>query len=333
MNPHKRTGFLYHPDYLKHDTGYGHPEHSQRLVAILEAVRNSDIWNDLILIEPTPATIDQIKYIHDSRYVEAVKQMCDSGGGYIDYDTPISAESFNAALLAAGAMLRGIDAIIAREIDNAFALVRPPGHHATPQIGMGFCIFNNVAIAARYIQREHNLPKILIIDWDLHHGNGTQDAFYDDPTVFYFSIHQSPFYPGTGRSDETGMEAGIESTLNFPIRAGTRSEDYIEIFEQQLKPAALEFQPDFILISAGFDAHQLDPLGGLCMTEEGFGILTDIACEIANTTCNGRLVSVLEGGYSLDGLSKSVVVHLKHLTSSAEVLNEMKDPRDKEIED
>ena len=314
MNPNKRIGFLYHPDYLKHDTGYGHPEHSQRLLAILEVVRNSDIWNDLILIEPTPATIDQIKYIHDSRYVEAVKQMCDSGGGYIDYDTPISAESFNAALLAAGAMLRGIDAIIAREIDNAFALVRPPGHHATPQIGMGFCIFNNVAIAARYIQREHNLPKILIIDWDLHHGNGTQDAFYDDPTVFYFSIHQSPFYPGTGRSDETGMEAGIESTLNFPIRAGTRSEDYIEIFEQQLKPAALEFQPDFILISAGFDAHQLDPLGGLCMTEEGFGILTDIACEIANTTCNGRLVSVLEGGYSLDGLSKSVVVHLKHLT-------------------
>jgi len=313
MNPHKRTGFLYHPDYLKHDTGYGHPECSQRLVAILEAVRNSDIWNDLILIEPTPATIDQIKYIHDSRYVEAVKQMCDSGGGYIDYDTTISAESFNVALLAAGAVLRGIDATIAGDIDNAFALVRPPGHHATPQIGMGFCIFNNVAIAARYIQREHNLPKILIIDWDLHHGNGTQDAFYDDPTVLYFSIHQSPFYPGTGRFNETGAGAGVEFTLNFPVRTGSQPENYVEIFEQQLKPAALEFQPDFILISAGFDAHQLDPLGGLCMTEKGFGKLTDIACEIANTTCNCRLVSVLEGGYSLDGLSKSVVVHLKHL--------------------
>jgi len=333
MNPHKRTGFLYHPDYLKHDTGYGHPECSQRLVAILEAVRNSDIWNDLILIEPTPATIDQIKYIHDSRYVEAVKQMCDSGGGYIDYDTTISAESFNVALLAAGAVLRGIDATIAGDIDNAFALVRPPGHHATPQIGMGFCIFNNVAIAARYIQREHNLPKILIIDWDLHHGNGTQDAFYDDPTVLYFSIHQSPFYPGTGRFNETGAGAGVEFTLNFPVRTGSQPENYVEIFEQQLKPAALEFQPDFILISAGFDAHQLDPLGGIGMTEEGFGELTDIACEIANATCNGRLVSVLEGGYSLDGLSKSVVIHLKYLTSSEEVLNEMKNLRDKEIED
>ena len=313
MNPHKRTGFLYHPDYLKHDTGYGHPERSQRLVAILEAARNSNIWDNLIQIEPTPATIEQIKYIHDSRYVEAIKEVCDRGGGYIDYDTHVSAESFNIALLATGAVLRGIDAIIAGEIDNAFALVRPPGHHATPRIGMGFCIFNNIAIAARYIQQEHNLEKVLIIDWDLHHGNGTQDAFYDDPTVFYFSIHQSPFYPGTGRADETGAGAGVGFTLNFPVRAGSQSEDYIEIFEQQLKPAAIKFQPDFILISAGFDAHQLDPLGGISMTTEGFGQLTDIACEIADETCNGRLVSALEGGYNPDGLSKSVVMHLEHL--------------------
>ena len=183
MNQHKRTGFLYHPDYLKHDTGYGHPECSQRLITVLEALWHSYIWDDLIQIEPTPATIDQIKYIHDSRYIEAVKQLCDNGGGYIDHDTPISAESFNVALLAVGAVLRGIDAIITGEVDNAFALVRPPGHHATPHVGMGFCIFNNVAIGARYIQREHHLSKVLIIDWDLHHGNGTQEAFYDDPTV------------------------------------------------------------------------------------------------------------------------------------------------------
>jgi acetoin utilization deacetylase AcuC-like enzyme len=313
MNSHKRTGFLYHPDYLKHDTGYGHPEHSQRLVVVLEALRNSDIWGDLIQIEPTPATIDQIKYIHDSRYVEAVKQMCNKGGGYIDYDTPISAESFNVALLAVGAVLRGIDAIITGEVDNAFALVRPPGHHATPHVGMGFCIFNNVAIGARYIQREHNLQKVLIIDWDLHHGNGTQDAFYDDPTVFYFSIHQSPLYPGSGRADESGAKTGTGFTLNSPMRAGKRPEDYVEIFEQKLKPAAIKFQPDFILISAGFDAHRLDPLGSISMTEEGFGQLTDIACEIADATCNGKIMSALEGGYSPAGLSKSVVVHLEHL--------------------
>ncbi|HIE30049.1 TPA: histone deacetylase [Candidatus Poribacteria bacterium] len=317
MHPYKRTGFLYHPDYLKHDTGYGHPERSQRLVAALEAVRNSKIWDDLIQIEPIPATIDQIKYIHDSRYVEAIKEACDSGGGYIDFDTPISTESFNIALLVVGALLRGIDAIIAGEIDNAFALVRPPGHHATPRIGMGFCIFNNVAIAARYIQREHNLPKILIIDWDLHHGNGTQDAFYDDPTVFYFSIHQSPFYPGTGSANETGAEAGIGYTLNFPMRAGSRTEEYVEIFEQQLKPAAIEFQPDFILISAGFDAHQSDPLGSIRITSEGFGQLTDIVCDIADSTCNGRLLSALEGGYNLGGLSESVVIHLEHLMNPA----------------
>ncbi|MFQ6040759.1 MAG: histone deacetylase [Candidatus Poribacteria bacterium] len=323
MNSHKRTGFLYHPDYLKHDTGYGHPESSQRLIAVLKTVKNSGFWDDLIQIEPTPAVIGQIEYIHDPGYVEAVKQMCDSGGGYIDYDTPISAESFNIALLAVGSLLRGVDAIMAGEVDNAFASVRPPGHHATPRMGMGFCIFNNVAIAARYIQREHNLPKILIIDWDLHHGNGTQEAFYDDPTVFYFSIHQSPFYPGTGSANETGEGAGMGYTFNFPMRAGSRTEDYVEIFEQQLKPAAIEFQPNFILISAGFDSHQSDPLGGIRIASEGFGQLTDIACEIADSTCNGRLLSALEGGYNLDGLSESVVVHLEHLINPAFVKCEM----------
>jgi len=316
MNQCKKTGFLYHPDYLKHDTGYGHPERSQRLVAVLETLENSTIWDDLIQIEPTPATAEQIEYIHDSRYIEAVKEMCDKGGGYIDYDTPISQESFNIALLAAGGVLRGVDAVIAGELDNAFALVRPPGHHSTPRIGMGFCMFNNVAIAARYIQREHNLQKVLIIDWDLHHGNGTQDAFDDDATVFYFSIHQSPFYPGSGGATETGTGAGEGATLNFPVRAGNGPEGYVEIFEKQLKPAAIEFQPDFVLISAGFDAHQLDPIGSINMTEEGFGQLTDIAREIADSTCNGRIVSALEGGYSLEGLSKSVVVHLEHLMNS-----------------
>jgi len=313
MNTRKRTGFLYHPDYLKHNTGYGHPERSQRLVAILEALQNSEIWDDLIHIEPSSATIDQIKYVHDPRYVETVKNISDAGGGYIDYETPVSAESFNIALLAAGAVLRGIDAVIAGEIDNAFALVRPPGHHATPNRGMGFCVFNNIAIAARYLQKEHSLQKILIIDWDLHHGNGTQDAFYDDPTVFYFSIHQSPLYPGSGRADERGKGAGVGFTMNVPMRAGSRTQEYVDVFLKQLKPAALEFKPDFVLISAGFDAHESDPLGGISMTAEGFGQLSAIACKIADATCSGRLVSALEGGYNLNGLSESALAHLENL--------------------
>ncbi len=317
MNTLKRTGFLYHPDYLKHNTGYGHPERSQRLVAVLEALKNWDYWDSLHHIEPTPATVEQILCVHRQNYVEAVKEVCESGGGYVDYETPISAESFDIALLAAGAVLRGVDAVIAGEVDNAFALVRPPGHHAVPSRGMGFCIFNNAAIAARYLQRTHKLKKILIVDWDLHHGNGTQDAFYDDPTVFYFSIHQSPLFPGTGRADETGTGAGLGFNLNSPMRSGSRPKEYVQVFETKLKSAALEFHPDFILISAGFDCHESDPLGGISMTTEGFGQLTDIVCDIAEKTCNGRVVSALEGGYDLNALSESVLAHLEHLMNES----------------
>jgi acetoin utilization deacetylase AcuC-like enzyme len=206
---------------------------------------------------------------------------------------------------------------MAGTVGNAFALVRPPGHHALPDFGMGFCLFNNISIAARYLQREHGLKKIAIVDWDVHHGNGTQEIFYDDPSVFFFSIHQWPLYPGTGAAKERGSGEAVGTTMNVPMPAGSEASDYIEVFKTKLKPALLEFAPDFILISAGFDAHHLDPLAAIDMTAEGFAILTDIVAETAAATCKGRIVSALEGGYSLEGLSQSVKAHVERLMKNA----------------
>ena len=267
----------------------------------------------MIHLEPQPASIEQIEYVHEKNYVESVKRFCDNGGGQLDPDTQVSKESFNVALLAVGGVMKGIDGVMSGEIDNAFAAIRPPGHHAFPNRGRGFCIFNNIAIGARYLQKEHNLEKILIIDWDIHHGDGTHYYFYSDPTVFYFSIHEYPFYPGTGRHYETGSGNAVGYTLNVPVPFGTGVNDYIEAFQNKLKPIALKFDPDFILISAGFDAHKDDPLSGLSITTEAYGQFTDIIREIADQTCGGKIVSVLEGGYELKALSESVLEHLKHL--------------------
>lgn len=308
----RKTGLVYHPDYLKHQTGALHPESPERLKACLEALKHSQYYEKLYKIVPTPATEEQVAYVHDRDYIQFVKASSEHGG-MLDPDTVVSKGSFDIALLAAGGALRAADAVMDKKVDNAFCLIRPPGHHALPKSGMGFCLFNNIAITAKYLQKERGVQKVLIVDWDLHHGNGTQEIFYDDDSVFYFSVHQYPYYPGTGAADKTGIGKGLKFTLNVPMSPLNSSEDYIQTFENVLKPAAYDFKPDFILISAGFDAHEDDPLGQMRLTTECYGKLTEIVCEIADNTCDGRIVSLLEGGYNLKALSSSVVEHIAKL--------------------
>ena len=316
MTSQKKTGFVYHADYLNHDTGMQNPERPARLQASIKALQASDFWEDLHQIEATPVTIEQICYTHAQEHLDRVKRHCEDSLP-LDYDTPTSPASYDIARLSTGGVLRIADAVMAGSVSNAFALVRPPGHHATPNRAMGFCLFNNVAIAARYLQRERGVARVAIIDWDVHHGNGTQDIFYHDPSVFFFSAHQAPLYPGTGMASETGTDGAVGTTLNIPMRPGSEPSDYIEAFQNTLKPALLDFSPNFLIISAGFDAHRLDPLAAINMTADGFASLTDILCEIAAETCEGRLISALEGGYDLKGLSESVVAHVGRLMAHA----------------
>ena len=307
------TAFLYADAYLDHDTGYGHPERPQRLHAILEAIAASDVDANLKRIAPRPATTDELALVHHPDHIEVIRAMSAQGGGRIGYDTPLSEASYDIALLATGGVLTAVDAVLDGTAQRAFACGRPPGHHATPTQAMGFCLFNSIAIGARYAVREKGLGRILIVDWDVHHGNGTQDAFYEDSDVFFFSIHQSPLYPGTGMARERGAGVGAGSTLNVPVPAGSVDEDYFRVFSEMLIPAAREFSPDLVMISAGFDAHEDDPLAGVNVTTEGFGTLTRLMRDIADEHCDGRIVSTLEGGYSLHGVSSSVVAHLEAL--------------------
>lgn len=308
----QNTAFSYHPAYLKHDTGAGHPERPDRLRAGLAALQESDVWDKLLQIEPTPASIDQIAYAHNPRYSDYIKQYCEAEIP-LTYDTIVVHDSFDIALLSTGGVLSIAEAVVTDKAKNGFAMVRPPGHHATPGQSMGFCLFNNIAITARYLQREHGVGRVAIVDWDVHHGNGTQDIFYEDETVFFFSIHQSPLYPGTGSKNDKGGGKAYGTTLNVPVPPGSGDGDYITIFQDILIPALRDYAPEIILISAGFDAHFLDPLGNINITAEGFATLTDMIMEIAEETASGRIVSALEGGYSLEGLSESIVAHVERL--------------------
>jgi acetoin utilization deacetylase AcuC-like enzyme/formylglycine-generating enzyme required for sulfatase activity len=313
------TGIVYGDIYLRHTMPAGHPERPERLTAIIERLKKKGLYSKLFLIEPKPASLEWITTIHTEEYVERVRESCERESGYLDtMDVPICRDSFEVALQAAGGVLGAVDAIMAGEIENAFCAIRPPGHHALKDKAMGFCIFNNIAIAARYIQKHCGLEKILIVDWDVHHGNGTQAAFYDDPTVLYFSVHQYPFYPMTGSAEERGEGAGLNYTINVPIPAGANDADYKRIFEDELVAAALSFEPDFVLISAGFDAGEEDTLGGMEVTAEGFGELTRIVKQIAERCCEGRLVSVLEGGYNLEMLAEAAEAHIRVLMDSGD---------------
>ncbi len=311
-----KTGLVFHEGYMAHDTGSYHPECPARLSAVME--RLTDAFGDLLTpITPIDGTEEWIARIHSPAYLEHVRDVCGQAPACLDSgDTPVSQGSHRAALLAVGGVLAAVDAVARGDAVNVFCAVRPPGHHATKDAAMGFCLFNNIAIGARYALDQHSLKKVLIVDWDVHHGNGTQDAFYDDNTVLYFSTHRYPFYPGTGGEDETGTGKGRGLTVNCPISAGAGDEEYVRLFEEKLLPAADDFAPDIVFISAGFDAYENDPLGGMGVTHGGFGQMTQIIKEIAERHCGGRIVSVLEGGYDIDGLALCVESHVKILLGS-----------------
>ncbi len=312
--PSTRTGLVYGPVFLEHQTPESHPERPERLTAIVDRLERKGLLTNLVRLKPAPASLEWITNVHALEYVERVRKSCERGSGYIDTpDVPVSRGSYEAALNAVGGVQVAIDAVMAGTISNAFCAVRPPGHHALREKAMGFCLFNNVAIAAKYLQQKHKLGKVLIIDWDVHHGNGTQAAFYDDPTVFYFSVHQAPFYPGTGNVDQKGAGKALGFTRNVPLPAGSGDPEYKRAFIDQLEPVAAAFKPDFILISAGFDAAQGDLLGGMKVTPQGYAELTRIAKRLANQHCHRRLVSVLEGGYNLESLAASVEAHVRVL--------------------
>jgi len=307
------TAIVYHPDYLRHDTG-SHPENAHRLSALVAHLKQTGLWDAIQHLEPRRATPAEVQFIHAADYVEFVRRLSERGGGMMTADTPVSERSYEVALLAVGGALRAVDAVMNGEAENAFALVRPPGHHALPTCGMGFCLFNNVAIAARSAQKNYGVSKVCIVDWDVHHGNGTQEAFYADPSVLFFSIHQYPWYPWRwGAEDERGEGAGVGFNVNVPMRAGSTDWEYRQAFEEILQPLVNDFKPELMLVSAGYDAHLADPLGRMKVTREGFYEMTRIVKELAVQHCQGRLVAVLEGGYNVQSLAEGVVTTLKEM--------------------
>ena len=312
-----KTGLVYHPAYLDHDMGVGHPESPNRLRAIMQQLEQSGTAARLTRIEPRKAEDEWITQIHTASYLEMLKAEAPAKGRVsLDADTSMSPGSLPAAYLAAGGALAAVDAIMAHEVDHVFCAVRPPGHHAEAGHAMGFCLFNNVAIAARYVQKRYELSRVLIVDWDVHHGNGTQHSFEEDPSVLFFSTHQFPHYPGTGRATERGRGAGEGFTINVPMDAGEGDEEYRAVFQKTLVPAADAFKPEFVIISAGFDAHQDDPLASMGLTEEGYEDLTGIVAGIAKRHANGRILSSLEGGYHLASLAASVDRHIRALLAA-----------------
>jgi len=317
------TGFVYHADYLRHNTGY-HPESAERLISIMGKLEERGITKKMERVLPARASQAQIEYVHTDAYVKKVDAICDRGGGMLDPDTPLCNDTCDIALLAAGGVIKAVDEVMdeSNALKHIFALVRPPGHHATPNRGMGFCIFNNVAIAAEQLKRKYGAKRILIADWDVHHGNGTQDAFFEDPSVLYFSTHQYPHYPGTGWIGEVGKGEGKGFTVNVPLPAGTDDSGYLYALNNILVPIATEFRPEFVLVSAGFDAHTTDPLASMHVTSLGFGLFTDMIMAIAKKSCGGRVVLTLEGGYNLDAIAESTLSVFNSLLANTGELQE-----------
>ncbi len=309
-----KTGLVYHRAYLEHDMGAGHPESPHRLRAIMQQLEQSGTAARLTRITPREAEDEWITQIHRPSYLAMLKTHAPASGRVsLDPDTSMSPGSLAAAYLAAGGALAAVDAIMSKHVDHVFCAVRPPGHHAEAGRAMGFCLFNNVAIAARYVQKQYGLTRVLIVDWDVHHGNGTQHSFEDDPSVLFFSTHQFPHYPGTGRESERGRGPGEGFTINVPMESGEGDEEYRAVFQKSLVPAADVFKPEFVIISAGFDAHKDDPLASMGLTEEGYADLTGIVAGIATRHAGGRMLASLEGGYHLTSLAASVDRHIQAL--------------------
>jgi len=300
------TGIVKDWRYTEHDMGAGHPEGPQRIEALNTMVEQENAFSAYTIIEPRPATEEEVELIHTSSYFNRIKETSGQERVYLDPDTCTSAQSYTTALLAAGGLLKAVDMIMGGEIQNGFALVRPPGHHAEASEARGFCLFNNIAIAAQYLIKKYGLKRVLIADWDLHHGNGTQHSFYSRSDVLYFSTHQFPYYPGTGHWSEIGTGEGEGFTVNVPLSPGKTDGDFHFIFERILSPIATGYRPEFILVSAGFDIFEGDPLGGMNVTAKGFGVLTADLMSMAQETAQKRLLFTLEGGYNLFGLEEGV---------------------------
>lgn len=312
----KPTGLVFGSHYLTHQTGPGHPESPRRLEAIVDHLQNLPVWSSLHEISPEPVEEDVINLVHEKNYIRYVAQACSGGIPILDGgDTVICKDSYSVALLAAGGVVKGIRLIFEGTIGNAFCVVRPPGHHAESDVAMGFCLFNNAAIAAKFAQTSYHVNRVLILDWDVHHGNGTQHIFESDPTVFYISIHQYPFYPGTGGQIETGTGAGLGTTKNFPLYAGKGDKEYLDIFENKIPDIVKTFSPELIIISSGFDAHIRDPLAGMNVSTQVFKRMTEIMLGLAEEFCEGRLLSILEGGYDLRALQECTEAHVTVLTN------------------
>ncbi len=308
------TVIIFDEIFLEHEAGWRHPESPSRLKAIKEALEEDPGTSSLNWHQPRRATEEEILYNHTRDYVDLVRRKTAQGSSSLGFpDTGINTRSWEAALAAAGAVLTGVDMVMQGRARNAFCPVRPPGHHARPMMGMGFCIFNNVAIAAWHAMKKYELERVLIIDWDCHHGNGTQESFYSTSKVFFFSIHQDRWYPFTGKRSETGDGDGRGTTMNFPFPAFTGGEEIIPAFTRHLVPAMEKYRPELVLVSAGFDGLQGDPLVNLALNVEDFVLMTRIAMDVADKYANGRLISALEGGYNLDGLARCCTAHVKEL--------------------
>jgi acetoin utilization deacetylase AcuC-like enzyme len=309
-----QTALIWKEEFLEHDKGL-HPEKKERLTAIRNRLEKTSYYSNLQRPEVKPASIETIAKIHNNNYILTLQELCDKKrSGFIDADTPYSQGTFHAASLAAGSALTLADAVWSGEATNGIALVRPPGHHAVQESAMGFCFFNNIAICAKYLQTL-GAKKIFILDWDVHHGNGTEASFYEDDTVFFSSLHQYPFYPGTGKASNIGRGKGEGANLNCPLSRGSVEADYIKEFENKIFPAMDQFGPDIILISAGFDAHKDDPLGGMELESSSFEAFTRILQDKAKEYCGGKMISFLEGGYDLKALADSVEAHVSVLVS------------------
>lgn len=308
------TAFYYHEEFLQHDSGPYHPESPARLKAILRGMHDG-LWERVIHKTPQPASEQQILLTHTKSHFDAIREYARRGVVQIDMDTRVSPKSFDAAMLAAGAAVQAVRGIMEGEFTNAFAAVRPPGHHATSSRAMGFCLFNNIAIAARYLVQNYKLKRVLIVDWDVHHGNGTQEIFYDDPAVVYMSLHKKNHYPGTGWEDERGVGAAADTKINRPIGPPFRPDRYEQVFIEALEKTR-SFAPEFILISCGFDAHERDPLGNLALKSETYGRLTDLLLKFAADFGHQRLFSILEGGYDELALAESANLHVAKLMES-----------------
>jgi acetoin utilization deacetylase AcuC-like enzyme len=307
------TGFAYQVDFLKHQTGSQHPERPARLLAILEGLDRAGLRERLVPLPSQAVGPEWVLAVHSPEYVQRLQAVCRDGLPYLDTpDCVVCRDSYRVALLAAGAATAAVDAVMAGQVRRAFCAVRPPGHHAEADAAMGFCLLNNIAIAANYARRRYGVRRALIFDWDVHHGNGTQHAFEADADVFFCSIHQDPrtLYPGTGYATERGIGPGEGTTLNLPMPAGSSDDDYQNVLQAQFLPAAEAFDPELVLVSAGFDTHVDDPLASIRLTDEGFAWMGRMICGLADRFASGRLVSILEGGYNLDVLRRCVPQHV-----------------------